>query len=585
MAKAASKKPDPILVADQLKLLQSMYFDWGAEAFSRYMIWILGKRQDKRATVKTHSRLIPFSNNAIQSDMQLNIGQKNICLKPRQVGLTTWFLLNRLFVPSIIFPGTNSLLISQNGEYVARHFTMLRRAYKYIGAKNPGNPEENHLTNALQANLLHTSYSNRKELIFDQLDNNINIASAEVEETGQGITLHRVVGSEVSRWPGVPEETLANLKEAIVIEGTLDLEATANGIGGYFFEEYQRAERGESDFVAHFHPWWWQEEYKVELSTAEQEELAADLAEDERKLREKFHLTLEQIAFRRNKQKSLRHNFDEKYPEDAITAFLVQGSGFFDKDILRARTLELTDSKPVLSFAGGKAVIFQKRIKGRKYLIGADAASGKQIGAIDPVTGNPVLDSSTAKVIDLETGEEVAAYINQLPPEDFGLDLIDLGHYFNDALIAVERSTGAESGGDGGTIIKTLLDNNYPNVYYHKEMIKKKGVKKKVESASPGFPTTTGTRPIILNKLRFIIENYPELIHDKILLRQSSTFVRNEKGRPAATTGTHDDMVLASAIVHGVRAIELGLWDPLARRREKYGQTPQDEAEEEEIDE
>jgi hypothetical protein len=553
----SKKKPDPSMVKDQLQLLQSMRKDWGTEAFCRYMIWIQAKKADHRSKSILASRYIPFVWNPAQKDFYNNVATNNIVVKGRQMGFTTWILLVRLLLEALLTPGTNSLLISQNSEYVDKHFLILRRAFRLFGAVDPANADKNEFTKQLHENLFHTAYSNRKELIFDQLDNRINIASAENPETGQGVTLSRVGASEVARWPGLPEETLANLKESIVLGGTLDQESTANGRGGYFFEEYDRASRGLSDFKAHFYAWWWDPGYRIDMSPEQEAEMAADLTADEERLRATFNLSFAQILFRRTKQKALRHNFAEKYAEDDVSAFLVGGVTFFDKAILVARQMELTKFKAYTSFSGGKAVVLKPRVKGRKYVIGADVASGKQEGN--------TLDSSAAKVLDLETGEEMATYLNQLPPEDFGLDLKDLGEYYNDALIAVERSTGAEAGGDGGTVLATLIEEQYPNIYYHKEFIRSKGAKERKISAQPGFPTTGGTRPIILNALRWHIENFPELIWDKMLVKQALLFTRDEKGRPSATEGTHDDMVLATAIAHGARRIELGLWNPLAK--------------------
>lgn len=575
-------RPDPILVKEQLEALQFMYSDWGAEAFAKYMVWILSKKVDARAQ-KTHSRLIPFAFNAIQRDIEKRKGNKNICLKPRQVGLTTWFLLRRGFIPALLTPGTNSFLISQSGEKATEHFAMLLRAYKYIGAVSPSNPELNVLTQSLHQNLLHTAYSNRKEIIFDQLDNRIGIGSAEVEEAGQGSTLHRVICSEVARWPHNPEETLANLKEAIILDGTLDLESTANGAGGYFYQEFFRAERQESEFVAHFHPWWWEQEYRIELTDSQRDEMTADMASDEAALKAQFHLELEQVAFRREKKKSLRHNFDEKYPEDPITCFLVSGNSFFDKQIVKARSIELMGIKPYRSFAGGAAVIFHKAIPGRRYIIGADPASGKKVGSVNE-DGSGGTDFSAAKVIDEDTGEEVAAYHERIAPEDFALDLEQLGRHYNGALLAVERGVGADSGGEGGTVLLTLVNQKYPNIYKHKEWWKRDRQTALQLLVQEGFPMTPRTRPVVLNKLRYIIENNPELIHDPLLLKEAMLFVRNEKGRPAAQEDSHDDMVIASAIAQGVRMIVLGYWDPLIARREKYGSTPSDEAAPEELD-
>jgi hypothetical protein len=576
------KQPDPILVHDQLETLQNLFKIWGASAFMRYFVWIQTKKNAKvavQSNQKLNTRLVPFVFNDIQDHIETNIGQYNICLKPRQVGLTTWFLLRRIFVPALITTGTNGFLISQSSQKATEHFAMVKRALKYIGAQDLQDPSKNELTIALQENLLHTAYSNRKEIIFDQLGNTIQIGSAEVEEAGQGSTLHHVVASEVARWPGNPEETLANLKEAIVLEGTLDLESTANGAGGYFYEEYFRAERHESEFTAHFHPWWYQAEYRVQLSDTQRSEMENDLAEDEQKLIAAYKLDLEQIAFRRAKKKSLRHNFDEKYPENAITCFLIQGTGYFDKEVLSARYMELQNYKPLRSWAGGSAVMYAKRILGRQYVIGADPASGRQITS-------EKLDRSAASIIDVDSGDQVAAYAARVSPEDFALDLEEMGKYYNNALIAVERGVGADAGGDGGTVLMTLKNQRYGNVYRHKEHWKdrRSGKTQTKILIQEGVPMNGRTRPIALNKGRFIIDNHPELVHDKELVKEALTFVRNEKGRPEAAQGNHDDRVLGFSIAHLTRQFVLGNYDPLLSAKEKYGENPVEEREEEEMD-
>lgn len=611
------KGPDPQLVKDQLQMLQFFYNTYGVEQFAAYFLWILGKREDRRASNASmlHSRYVPFIFNPIQADLSKKLSRRNITVKPRQVGMTTFYLIVRCLLEAIVTPGTNSFLVSQNNIYATKHFAMLKRAFKYIGATNPGDKEGNTLMHSLHANLLHTTASNSKELILDQLDNFIGIGSAETEEVGQGLTLHRVVCSEVARWPGKPEETLANLKEAIVMEGTIDLESTPNGAAGYFFEEFGRAQAGLSDFKAHFYEWWWDPSYRVGshesvgvdavLTTKEKEEMEADLDSDERRLKEKIGLIMEQIAFRRVKKLSLRHNFDEKYPEDPISCFMLSGSGFFDKDICKARYMELLKFVPAMqtagynpaadimaanltgedtaAFAENKAmtgcVFMKKRIVGRRYVIGADPASGKLIGSTDT-------DYSSAKVIDLDTGEHCASYVNRLPPIDFALDLAELGRYYNNALIAVERGTAADSGGEGGSVIMTLVhDCNYGNIYRHREWVKRAhqaGQGKKIVEHE-GMPMNGKTRPVALNLIKYYFENNPSLVWDISLIRQMMQFTRNELGRPEGAPGCHDDEVLAAGIAHYARMVALGYLNPEASKRESYGATPTIFAEDEEL--
>lgn len=607
------KGPDPQIVADQLAMLQWYYHEYGIEAFAAFFLWILGKREDKRSNSASmlHSRYVPFIFNPIQSDLAKKVSRRNITVKPRQVGMTTFYLIIRCLLEAIITPGTNSFLVSQNNIYATKHFVMLKRAFKYIGATNPGDKDGNALMKSLHENLLHTTASNSKEIILDQLDNFIGIGSAETEEVGQGLTLHRVVCSEVARWPGKPEETLANLKEAIVMEGTIDLESTPNGAAGYFFEEFNRARAGLSDFKAHFYEWWWDPTYCVGsdgtvgaeavLSEKEAAEMEADLNSDERRLREKIGLKMEQIAFRRAKKLSLRHNFDEKYPEDPISCFMLSGSGFFDKDICKARYMELLKFVPDMQTAGYNpgadimaanltgedvqgiaekamtgCVFMKKRIPGRRYVIGADVASGKLIGTTDT-------DYSAAKVIDLDTGEHCASYINRLPPIDYAFDLAELGKYYNNALIAVERGTAADSGGEGGSVIMTLVhDCNYGNIYKHREWLKR-ARQTKIIIELEGMPMNGKTRPVALNLIKYYFENNPSKVWDISLVQQMMQFTRNELGRPEGAPGCHDDEVLAAAIAHYARMVMLGYLNPESSKREGYGATPTYYAQEEEL--
>lgn len=67
---------------------------------------------------------------------------------------------------------------------------------------------------------------------------------------------------------------------------------------------------------------------------------------------------------------------------------------------------------------------------------------------------------------------------------------------------------------------------------------------------SYGFKTTSLTRPIIIAELVKIVRENVELINDKLTLEEMLTFVRNEKGRPEAQQGAHDDLVMGLAIAY-----------------------------------
>jgi len=245
--------------------------------------------------------------------------------------------------------------------------------------------------------------------------------------------------------------------------------------------------------------------------------------------------------------------FEEKYPEDWKTAFVVAGKSYFDRDILIQRDRELVGYRPVQTFGGGQAKIFHKRTPGRRYIGGVDVATGRLANNDDP-------DYCAAVFLDLETGEEVGAYRARVTPEECAYDVADMGRYFNDAVIAVERT------GDGGTCILVLQGEcRYTAVYRHKEWQKRD--RKVIEYE--GFPTTPKTRPVALNFVNRAVKDHPELIWDQEFISEALSFVRNEKGKPEAATGAHDDTVSARWVAHAARQAVLGYWQPWLPSKEQ----------------
>lgn len=259
------------------------------------MFWILTKMPTGVPGVD-RSRTVPFHFNRVQTHLFNNLARNNRVLKARQAGLTTFMLLVRLFMPIILEAGKTGMLISQNSKYATLHFQIAIRALRHIGNISLTDQSRNKVGNQLRAHLLHTAYSNRKELVFDMLDSKLIIESAEVEEAGQGVTLHHVVASEVARWPGDPEATTSNIKGGLVPDGTYDEETTGNGAAGYFYEQYLRSMDDEilADARPHFYNWGWSDEYSLDVAPDEKEKLIAELTEEEFALIRMFQAQLDE---------------------------------------------------------------------------------------------------------------------------------------------------------------------------------------------------------------------------------------------------------------------------------------------------
>jgi phage terminase large subunit len=68
-----------------------------------------------------------------------------------------------------------------------------------------------------------------------------------------------------------------------------------------------------------------------------------------------------------------------------------------------------------------------------------------------------------------------------------------------------------------------------------------------------GFRTDRNSRPRIISNLIEIVREHTNQINDKETLEEMLTFVRNEKGRPEAQEGAHDDLVMGLAIAYEIQ--------------------------------
>jgi hypothetical protein len=185
------------------------------------------------------------------------------------------------------------------------------------------------------------STNNSKELIFGLLDSGYKVGTAENKSVGRSSTIQMFHGSEVAFWSNCEEHAKGILQAIPEAPGTeVILESTANGVGNYFHQAWQKAEAGLSEYIPIFCPWYWKETYvrtPPEGFTPTPEEL--DLIEQ-------YGLSDEQLCWRRNKIVELSINgidgeksFKQEYPNNATEAFQISGEdSFIDSSVVvRAR--------------------------------------------------------------------------------------------------------------------------------------------------------------------------------------------------------------------------------------------------------
>lgn len=227
-----------------------------------------------------------------------------LVLKGRQQGVST-YIGGRFYHKAIHSFGHRVFILTHEQDATNNLFEMVNRYHEYCPALVKP----------------HTGASNAKELDFDVLDSSYRVGTAGAKAVGRSQTLQLFHASEYAFWPN------ADLHAAGVLQAVPDLlgteiikESTANGMGNAFHQEWQKAEAGQSEYIAVFIPWYWQDEYKRSVPEGFM------MSSEDELYQESYGLTLEQMAWRANKIEELGDLlFMQEYPATASEAFQLTG--------------------------------------------------------------------------------------------------------------------------------------------------------------------------------------------------------------------------------------------------------------------
>lgn len=479
----------------------------------------------------------------IKEQKKLGKPVRIIILKARQMGFST-------LTESILFKETatkfnvNTGIIAHKEEATTNLFTMSKRIYDNL-------PEE--IKPAKKS-------SNAKELIFDNkegtgLKSKIKCMTAGADGVGRSDTFNNLHISELAFWGDGAKETMLGLMQAVpnLPNTMVIIESTANGYE-YFKDMWDKAVKGESDFIPLFVGWQDLKEYQMEYTGFE-------LTEEEKKIKEAFKLTNEQLTWRRwcinNNCGGDINQFKQEYPMTPEEAFITSGTPVFDKVNLVAR-IE-TAPKPLkvgyfdydydgnrisnirwVNDPNGYIKLFRLpgMVHKTKYCIGGDTAGDGS-------------DYYTGYVLDAMTGKQVASLRHQFDPDLYTRQMYCLGKYYKytyrdgreeDALIGIEVNFDSYP-------IRELQRLGYERQYIREQI---DSYTNRLEKKF-GFRTTSITRPTIISFLISLVRENVEMIDDIDILKELLTIVKNEKGRIEAPEGGHDDQMMGLAISYEVR--------------------------------
>ena len=308
-----------------------------------------------------------------------------------------------------------------------------------------------------------------------------------------------------------PDEAWASIEPIADVGGRVIGLSTANGFGNFFQTLWTGSTTKEgtgSIFTPIFEPWG-----------------ARDDRDDEWYAVKKATLPEWQLH--------------QEYPRNPEEAFLKSGNPFFDVDKLvatqpvepRRGRISSLDGRRFIDEPGAPLRIFEMPQIGEMYVIGADVAEGLEFG-----------DYSSADVISMKTGKQVAHYHGHVNVEDFATVLADLGHFYNRAYLGVEVNN------HGLTVCKFLKEiERYPSIHYSHVQDEARDRK----TRKIGWVTSRKTKPKMLDELAMELRNDGITVCCERTLYELKTFVRDEDAKLHGSP--YDDSTMSLAIANQMR--------------------------------
>lgn len=442
----------------------------------------------------------------------LDAHSRNIILKSRQHGFTTNACIDGL--DDVLFHRNfNFTLIADTVEHATEIFEKINYAWRNFPA-------------ALRDKLgITASTENVREIAFS------HGSKVKVTTSARSGTVSRLHISEFGKicaqWPKKAKEIIEGSIPAVVPGGRIDIESTAEGEEGQFYELfwqfYDKEPESKKDWKVFFYGWTEDPDCQMDGNF--------DIPIELQEYQNIHELTDEQINWYFKEKQTLKKSMLQEYPTTPEEAFIGSGEKLFDHEEVSRRLKE--DVK-----AGDKIGDWEYwgHFKvNHNYGLGSDVAEG--VGQ----------DSSTCAIIDYNTNELVAIYDNnKIDARLFAFEIRNGGFRYGTCVAGVERNN------HGHATLGKLIE-IYPEECIYKEIKTDEAKEKKTKKL--GWHTTSSTKPKLLFDLKEAIEDGVLKIYSKRVLLELRAYDKrhlNELKSDEDTT-KHYDLLTALAIAWEMR--------------------------------
>lgn len=484
----------------------------------------------------------------IMFNLQAHLDKKRrlfvIFLKARRVGVSTWASAIQL-AHCCGRSDSHAGIIAQNKEVGKAIFTQMSGFGADIKKINPGIVAVN--------NRLFIPHQ-------DGHESDIWYSTAATVHGARGLTFSSLHLTEAAFYPYEGAYTALLNTLSSDPDNVCIIETTANGMEGpgeAYFNYWNAAVEGDSEFLAQFLPWWEDPEYvrdPLEAEDAPRDEYERWLMNEVKNWEtgKKVEIGKDRIAwFRLTMEDKCEGNLDRwraEFPATPEEAFIATGNPAFTDEEQRLAigyktkpkyygelTWNVDTKKPKFTPEShpreDALCIYEFPQPRAHYFFGVDSARGK-------MNVNPG-DFAAIVGWNGETGEMAARYMSRVSPEELAYTAYLIGRYYNDAILNVEINN------LGYVVMRELRDR-----YFYPTQHRWKGRDDKFDSkvgTALGFETTERYRKMMFNLFRTALYRKECIPRDEIFIEQMLKAKMEMEWRWEIAVG-HDDVFMAGLL-------------------------------------
>lgn len=348
----------------------------------------------------------------------------------------------------------------------------------------------------------------------------------------------------------IDDDRIENSLQSVPENGEVCLESTANGCGGFFYDQWQLWSQfgAGAPYKGFFFPWYnhypedkerWQNVVKsTKLNYTDREE----------ELINNYSVKSESLCWRRWKImesfKGDEDRFEGQYPSDDRTCFLTGENPVFPASVLKSQQAYvkppssvgdfLVDDEGRISFKESKNGLWrlwERPNVNSSFVIGVDCSEG--IGK----------DAGVISIWSRKTGYQVAELTSQLVPEELASEAFKAAKFYNMAWVCPEINN------HGLTFVTSLVNKGYSRIY--KRTVLDELSRKNTQKL--GWYNTNARKIDVTNMFLEKCRYNQISVRSETLLKQMSTFIQSA-GKVGGTlkrearAGCHDDNVIAACL-------------------------------------